>query len=245
MAKDNDEIAKLLQDAVDKKRWTISRAARETKVDRSFLSRLLSGKEPPRKKEDSRNVIEPDDRYRRLAVTLALEESVFLTAVANAQSRHIVRRQKNTFPQPQRPKKLQYAASDVELPDGFALTYANLLDLVHSHQPLRDEPALRDLRNEALIRLFTRDTAHDWIEALRDCKRRRSHGLSHTEHDHLGNHFDSAHHDPYYESSLTCRLIAEELTDGIAQTTRHESRDALIHLASMFYELGHCLTKRT
>ena len=81
---DTPVIADLLRRAIADKEWTISRAAKEADVDRSFLSRLLSGHPPP-KARDGRKPVELDPRYQKIAQALTLDEVAFLNAVAAEQ----------------------------------------------------------------------------------------------------------------------------------------------------------------
>ena len=81
---DTPVIADLLRRAIADKEWTISRAAKEADVDRSFLSRLLSGHPPP-KARDGRKPVELDPRYQKIAQALELDELSFLNAVAAEQ----------------------------------------------------------------------------------------------------------------------------------------------------------------
>ena len=79
-------IADTLREAIADKEWTISQAAREAEVDRSFLSRLLSGHPPPRAR-DGRRGPEQDPRYSKLAEALGLEVQVFVDQVRAEQAR--------------------------------------------------------------------------------------------------------------------------------------------------------------
>lgn len=77
-------LADTLRRAIAQKEWTISRAAREADVDRSFLSRLMSGHPPPRAR-DGRLGAEMDARYAKIAQALSLNEDSFLEQVIQAQ----------------------------------------------------------------------------------------------------------------------------------------------------------------
>ncbi|MCB9764820.1 MAG: helix-turn-helix transcriptional regulator [Alphaproteobacteria bacterium] len=77
-------IAETLRQAIAQKEWTISRAAREADVDRTFLSRLLSGHPPPRAR-DGRKSADDDPRYEQLAAALGLDPDAFLNQVQREQ----------------------------------------------------------------------------------------------------------------------------------------------------------------
>lgn len=84
MTAERPALAETLRRAIARKEWTISRAAREADVDRSFLSRLISGHPPPRAR-DGRLSAELDARYAKIAQALSLDEGVFLDQVVQAQ----------------------------------------------------------------------------------------------------------------------------------------------------------------
>lgn len=79
-------IAEMLKTALYDKGWSISQAASESRVDRSFLSRLTTGKTPPRSRK-GRQTADLDDRYRRIARALGLDVEDFIQEVARAQRR--------------------------------------------------------------------------------------------------------------------------------------------------------------
>ncbi|MCB9741516.1 MAG: helix-turn-helix transcriptional regulator [Alphaproteobacteria bacterium] len=83
-------IAETLRQAIADKEWTISRAAREAEVDRSFLSRLLAGHPPPRARSGHRTA-DSDPRYEQLARALGLDVDVFLSAVRSEQELRVER----------------------------------------------------------------------------------------------------------------------------------------------------------
>jgi transcriptional regulator with XRE-family HTH domain len=78
-------VADELRSAMMKKGWNISRTARESDVERTFLSRLLNGSPPPRAKM-GRQTAEADPRYHRIAKALDLSDSgAFIQAVTEVQ----------------------------------------------------------------------------------------------------------------------------------------------------------------
>ena len=77
-------IAETLRQAIADKEWTISQAAREADVDRTFLSRLLAGHPPPRAR-DGRRSAELDPRYSQIASALGLNLQHFLNQVRKEQ----------------------------------------------------------------------------------------------------------------------------------------------------------------
>lgn len=77
-------ISQQLEDALLRKGWTIQQAAQQAGVDRSFLSRLVSGRVPPKTKT-GRKVATHDDRYRRLAEALGLDAEAFVDDVVRLQ----------------------------------------------------------------------------------------------------------------------------------------------------------------
>jgi len=79
-------IAEEIKSALARKRWSIARAAKESGVERTFLSRLVNGLPPPRTKK-GRQAAEIDPRYRRLAEALCLPNpDAFIQEVMDAQS---------------------------------------------------------------------------------------------------------------------------------------------------------------
>lgn len=84
MPAEKPALAETLRRAIAQKEWTISRAAREADVDRSFLSRLMSGHPPPRARDGRLNA-ELDSRYQKIAAALELNEDIFLEQVIAAQ----------------------------------------------------------------------------------------------------------------------------------------------------------------
>lgn len=77
-------IADTIRHAIAEKEWTISRTAREASIDRSFLSRLLSGHPPPRAR-DGRRDASIDPRYSKLAQALELDVDGFVAQVRKEQ----------------------------------------------------------------------------------------------------------------------------------------------------------------
>jgi len=77
-------IAEQLKAALRRKEWSITAAAEKSGVDRSFLSRLLSGQDPPRTR-DGRETAEHDERYWNLAKALDLDAASFVATVARVQ----------------------------------------------------------------------------------------------------------------------------------------------------------------
>ncbi len=78
-------IAEQLKAALRRKEWSITTAAKKSGVDRSFLSRLLSGQDPPRTR-DGRETAEHDERYRNLAKALDLDVASFVATVVQVQN---------------------------------------------------------------------------------------------------------------------------------------------------------------
>ncbi len=77
-------ISQQLEDALLRKGWTIQQAAQQAGVDRSFLSRLVGGRVPPKTKT-GRKVATHDARYRRVAEALDLDGDAFIEDVVRLQ----------------------------------------------------------------------------------------------------------------------------------------------------------------
>lgn len=79
-------IGEEIRAALARKRWSIARAAKESGVERTFLSRLVNGSPPPRVKK-GRQTAEIDPRYRRLAEALDIPNpGAFIQEVIAAQA---------------------------------------------------------------------------------------------------------------------------------------------------------------
>jgi transcriptional regulator with XRE-family HTH domain len=76
-------VVSLIRDALAEKGWSVSEAATELGVERTFFSRLANGHRPPK----TRGGKSPrqDERYRRIAEGLGIDREAFLTAVEQLQ----------------------------------------------------------------------------------------------------------------------------------------------------------------
>jgi len=77
-------IAEVLQTAMDNHGLNTYTLAQKAKVDRFFLTRLLQGYRPPRMRK-GRKTAKYDERYKRLARMLDIEEEPFLELVESKQ----------------------------------------------------------------------------------------------------------------------------------------------------------------
>lgn len=77
-------IAPQINEALQRKGWSITEAAAKAELDRSFVSRLAGGHSPPRTKKGRKNA-RHDERYPQLARILGLDESTFVDEVVRLQ----------------------------------------------------------------------------------------------------------------------------------------------------------------
>lgn len=82
-------VTEHLIEAIKRKAWTVPEASKQAGVERSFLSRLMTGGPPPRRR--GRRTSEPDDRYYKIANALDLPVDEFIGAVKEAQAREAIR----------------------------------------------------------------------------------------------------------------------------------------------------------
>ncbi len=227
------EIGSLLKDAIEKKGWSITEAAREIDVDRSFLSRLLSGSPPPRKLTGSRTTAGPDDRYQKIARTLELNEDSFLERVTVEQRRRFRSRSETPEPEKTAPAAL----------DTIKERYPKLQHLLNPDSLGKGIAALQNLAEDSLAALLSRFEAQSWQERIKG-SRYSSDPNRYLDHDHLGSRHGSGFRFLYLSDSQICQQIAEVLTDdrsrqaGGYEDSGDETSAARVEIASMFIELS-------
>ncbi len=230
------EIADLLQKAVAQKGWSVTEAANRIGVERSFLSRLLAGKTPPKKREGSRSTGRPDARYIKIAKTLGLNEEEFLKAVAERQAAR----------QAQSSKKPTTTHGFIP-PKEIRRRYPRLRRILEDHLPLLGTAAFLRVANEAVDKLLPTSAAQIWQKPL-DSLRSPEDSLPSAQRDHFGALPGSIPRRSKDEDAQICRRIAEALLD--TQPTRNNSenenrsadqstREIRTEIASLFIELSY------
>ncbi len=211
-------IAEQLEAALRRKGWSISTAADKSGVNRSFLSRLVNGQDPPRSRSGHQTA-EHDDRYRRLAEALELDG--FVESVARIQQ------------------------GQSALPTAFSALrrrYEGFSRLIAKNQPLRHRPDLLRLMNDCLAKSLSPAQAEKLNREIRTNlpKTPRTPPAEaqqpYIAHDYLG--FPSNLRSPSYLSprAQTCRDIGYALID--AGHPDDKCLHACIEIAMLFYDLA-------
>jgi len=211
-------IAEQLKAALRRKEWSVTTAARESGVDRAFLSRLLNGQDPPRSRSGHQTA-EHDDRYRRLAKALELDG--FVESVA----------------------RIQLGQS--ALPSFFSVLrrrYEGFSRLIAKNQPLRHRPDLlrlmSDCLNESLDSTHAEKLSREIRTKVPTTPRTPPAETQqpYVAHGYLG--FPSNLRAPSYPSprAQTCRDIAYALID--ADHPDEKCLRVCIDIAMLFYDLS-------
>ncbi len=230
------EVGDLLRAALKRKDWTIQKAAEIVKVDRFFLGRIVNGQRPPRERRGGRSTMVPDDRYRRLAVGLELDDvEDFLEAVARAQAPR----------RPPRRIKIEQEAPAVQDRPTLAIDleshYPELMGIVDLTSLGKGEAELENLVYRCLDALLPQEKQY-WQGRLRSLQRPPG-GGNVTEHAHIGSSAVLELHRRLHPDARLCLRIADELTDSAPTDDKmplSESRKARVKIASLFFELGLC-----
>lgn len=212
-------IAETLQAALNRKGWSVTKAAKASGIDRAFLSRLLNGQDPPRTRE-GRRTAEHDARYRKVAVALGLEDpNGFIDMVARIQ-------------------KGQPGA--VPVPEALRARYPRFQDQIASNQPLRTRSAFVRLMKDCLVTAFGELQAEQLGKEvqiqLRGASQPPLFKTQYVGHDYLG--IRSSHLLPRLGSQRArfCWQIGDALIE-VCGPADDAVRDC-VNIARLFYDLA-------
>ncbi len=234
------ETAKFLRIALSERNWSITEAALKIGVDRSFLSRVLSGKYLPRKLKGSRSIGEPDERYKRIATALKLDEKEFLGTVTREQQSRSSRLRR-------KPKAARVPSEETSIVNQIKADYKKFHNAFAVIGEMDGPAALLNLAEECLGTLRPRDVAERWKERLRQSPRLTNASFF-FEHDHIGTRARALGCISCWSRPQICQRIAEELTDDMSPDAKEsdngETAGVRGEIARMFIELSHALQER-
>ncbi len=210
-------IAEQLKAALRRKEWSITAAAKESGVDRSFLSRLLSGQDPPRTR-DGRETAEHDERYWNLAKALDLDAASFVATVAQVQ-------------------KNQPAVLPVS--NLLHARHPRFKDQIDKNRPLRHKPDLVRLLSDCLSAVvgFRRAKAltKEVLDLLGSSPPPRSFKKQpYVEYDYLGLPSSRVLERSVSARAQTCR----EIGDALVAIEAPDAEDACVEVAMLLYDLA-------
>lgn len=210
-------ISEQLRSALRRKGWSITAAAKKSGVDRSFLSRLLSGQDPPRTR-DGRQTAEYDERYWNLAKALDLDAVSFVQAVGRVQKSH-----------------------PAVLPASILLhaRHSRFKDQIDKNRPLRHKPDLVRLMSDCLVAAVGTRRAKALTQEVLDLlggspPPRSFKKQPYVEYDYLG--LPSSRVLERYDSARaqTCR----EIGDALVEVKAPDAEDACVEVAMLFFDLA-------
>lgn len=213
-------IAGILRTALNSRGWSVTEAAARSGIDRPFLSRLLNGQDPPRTR-DGRRTAEHDDRYRKIAVALGLDDpDGFVEMVARIQ-----RGQPAVLPVPIALRH-RYPAFEQQIAD---------------NQPLRHRSNFMRLMKDCLVAALEGDQAAAAIgKAVESQLKRASQApffkTQYVGHDYLG--IRSNHRLPSLGSQRArlCRQIGDALVELCGSAD--DAVGGCVHIARLFHDLA-------
>ncbi len=234
-----EDVASMIKSALERKKWSVKKAAEEIGVERTFLGRLRSGGRPPKLLRAGRaSSDKPDERYRRIAKVLDLNEERFLAAVAGTQASASSRTASAVGETRSRgPHRLILA----EL---LRTRYPQLAAIVSPPTSFKGHTRILDIAGKLLESRLPPEESRYWRHRLRT-RNPMADSWWGIEHGHLGQTHAVGMRGVLSADARLCISIANELTRG---STGREGDSAVgssalnrrTELARFFYEVGLC-----